>query len=80
MSTFLTAMGAAFLCSGGAFALGGLLYHFFAGLGAMLRSRRYHDEGSQPATKQDIAKVRDVWQGLLDDIRRERMRIERGEP
>ena len=79
MSTFLTAMGAAFLCSGGAFALGGLLYHFFSGLGAMLQRRRYR-EGSQPATKQDIAKVRDVSQGLLDDIRRERLRIERGEP
>ena len=78
MSTFLIGFGTAFLFGGGAFALGGLLYNIFAGLGAALRRRRYRD-CDQPATKQDIAKVRDAWQGLLDDIRRERMRIERGD-
>lgn len=33
----------------------------------------------EPATKQDMAKARDAMHALLDDVRRERLRIERGE-
>ena len=88
MSTFLFGFGAAFLFSGGAAAVGGLLYCLCSGIGSALRRRRHRDSPTlldvsrryEPATKQDMAKARDAWQALLDDIRRERLRIERGDP
>lgn len=57
MNSFLIAFGAAFLFSGGAHALGGLLYYFFEGI-SRWRHNRYAEKMGYP-TLLDVAKRMD---------------------